>query len=316
MSHRLVDDRDAVAVLAEQVADRTGIPASHIEKDFWVTEVLRGAVAVATASNLEIVFKGGTSLSKAFGLIERFSEDVDLLVVIPGSLGTGAADSKLKALVGGAATATGLTAETVANATSKGVKRDARFHYRESDAGSALSAGVFLEIGSRGGAMPATLMSVTSILSQHAATELEDCAESEPVRVRVLDPCRTLVEKLVLLHTAHTSTDPHDAIRGARHYYDVHQLLANPAVVAAMNVIGIETLTRDVYTYSTAAGLPADPRPAGGFANSPAFTNGQHLAAARERYGQSVLGQLLWPHAAKPSFDSCLNAVRQARTDL
>ena len=154
MSHRLVDDRDAVAVLAEQVADRTGIPASHIEKDFWVTEVLRGAVAVATASNLEIVFKGGTSLSKAFGLIERFSEDVDLLVVIPGSLGTGAADSKLKALVGGAATATGLTAETVANATSKGVKRGARFHYRESDAGSGLSAGVFLEIGSRGGAMP------------------------------------------------------------------------------------------------------------------------------------------------------------------
>ena len=80
---------------------------------------------MATASNLEIVFKGGTSLAKAFGLIERFSEDVDLLVIIPGSLGTGAADSKLKALVGGAATATGLTAETVANATSKGVKRGA-----------------------------------------------------------------------------------------------------------------------------------------------------------------------------------------------
>ena len=53
MSHRLVDDRDAVAVLAEQVAERTGIPASHIEKDFWVTEVLRGAAAMATASNLE-----------------------------------------------------------------------------------------------------------------------------------------------------------------------------------------------------------------------------------------------------------------------
>ena len=103
-----------------------GIPASHIEKDSWVTEVLRGAATMATARNLEIVFKGGTSLSKAFGLVERFSEDIDLLVVIPGSLGTGAADSKLKALVGGAATATGLTAETVANATSKGVKRGAR----------------------------------------------------------------------------------------------------------------------------------------------------------------------------------------------
>lgn len=68
MTNRLVDDRDAVAVLAQQVADRIGIPVSHIEKDFWVTEVLRGAVAAAAVSGLEVVFKGGTSLSKEFRL--------------------------------------------------------------------------------------------------------------------------------------------------------------------------------------------------------------------------------------------------------
>ena len=111
MTNRLVDDRDAVAALAQQLADQTGIPASHIEKDFWVTEVLRGAISAATADNIEIVFKGGTSLSKAFGLIHRFSEDVDILVVLPGSIGTGAADTKLKALVRGADVTTGLTAE-------------------------------------------------------------------------------------------------------------------------------------------------------------------------------------------------------------
>ena len=212
----LVDDQDAVAVLAQQVADRIGIPVSHIEKDFWVTEVLHGAVATAADGGLEVVFKGGTSLSKAFRLIQRFSEDVDLLVVIPGSLGTGAADTKLKLLVNGASAATGLRPEAVPAATSKGVKRGARFHYRRNDDRSGLSAGVFLEIGSRGDAMPATLIAVKSILAEHAPQQLADYAESEPVHVRVLDPCRTLVEKLVLLHTAHMSPDPHDAIRGAR----------------------------------------------------------------------------------------------------
>ena len=105
MTIRLVDHRD---VLADQVADRIGIPASHIEKDFWVTEVLRGAIASATADKIEIVFKGGTSLSKAFALIQRFSEDVDILAVLPGSIETGATDTKVKALVRGAETSTGI----------------------------------------------------------------------------------------------------------------------------------------------------------------------------------------------------------------
>lgn len=312
MTERLVDDREAVGVLAQQVADQTGIPATHIEKDFWVTEVLRGTVAAAITGNQEIVFKGGTSLSKAFGLIQRFSEDVDLLAIIPASLGTGAADTKLKSLIAGAAAATGLTPAAVPEATSKGVKRGARFHYRDHAPASGLSAGVFLEIGSRGGAMPATFMAVRSLLAEHAAPQMEHFNEAEPVNVRVLDPCRTLVEKLVLLHTAHLNPDPHDAIRGARHYYDVHQLLSDPGVVLAMSTVGVETLSRDVFTYSTAAGLAANPRPSGGFSKSPAFTASAHLDLARERYEQSVLGQLLWPHAARPSFNACLDAVQQA----
>lgn len=316
MTERLVEDRDAVGVLAQQVSNQTGIPASHIEKDFWVTEVLRGAVAAATENDLEIVFKGGTSLSKAFGLIERFSEDVDLLVIIPGAFGTGAADTKLKAIVTGAAAATRLPSTAAPEATSKGVKRGARFHYRDHDDATGLSAGVFLEIGSRGGAMPATTMAVRSLLAEHAAEQLRVFVEAEVVHVKVLDPCRTLVEKLVLLHTAHLNANPRDAVRGARHYYDVHQLLHEPSVVSAMTSIGIETLSRDDCTYSTAAGLPANPRPTGGFSYSPAFNDSPHLAATRAHYEQSVLAQLLWPQAERPSFDACVEAVRQAATAL
>ena len=313
MTEQLVHDPAAVAALSAQVALKTGIPLSHIEKDFWVTETLRGVVGAASAGGIEIVFKGGTSLSKAFSLIERFSEDVDVLAILPAALGKGARDTILKSLVNGAATATGLAPVAVPSATSTGLKRGARFHYTEQSNNFGLSDGVFLEIGSRGGAMPASMTPIVSILARDAATELHGFAEAEPVVVRVLDPCRTLVEKLVLLHTAH---DSRDAIRGARHYYDVYQLLQHPNVLDDLQTIGIETLSRDVCTYSTAACLEANVRPSGGFANSPAFTNSAHLDVARERYEQAVLQQLLWPNANKPSFDDCLNAVNAARNKL
>ncbi len=54
-----------------------------MEKDFWVTEVLRGVVGQASQEDITVIFKGGTSRSKAYRLIKCFSEDVDMLVVLP-----------------------------------------------------------------------------------------------------------------------------------------------------------------------------------------------------------------------------------------
>jgi len=62
----------------EQVAANEGLPPIAIEKDFWVTLVLASVFELKKAEN--IVFKGGTSLSKGWNLIQRFSEDVDLAV--------------------------------------------------------------------------------------------------------------------------------------------------------------------------------------------------------------------------------------------
>lgn len=52
------------------------IPPASIEKDWWVVQTL--ALVFQTSAAPHLVFKGGTSLSKAWGIIERFSEDVDL----------------------------------------------------------------------------------------------------------------------------------------------------------------------------------------------------------------------------------------------
>ena len=57
-------------------ADRLGRPAHLLEKDVWVVWALQ--VLFESAVKDDLVFKGGTSLSKAYGVIDRFSEDVDL----------------------------------------------------------------------------------------------------------------------------------------------------------------------------------------------------------------------------------------------
>lgn len=76
----LLRDQEDLVALCGAAGEIIGVPASVIEKDYWVTQALR---ALQLAHPGEFIFKGGTSLSKAYGLIERFSEDIDLLVVAP-----------------------------------------------------------------------------------------------------------------------------------------------------------------------------------------------------------------------------------------
>lgn len=66
------DRRDVLGI----AADKSGRPAHLLEKDAWVVWAL--AALYATSLGEHLVFKGGTSLSKAYGVIRRFSEDVDL----------------------------------------------------------------------------------------------------------------------------------------------------------------------------------------------------------------------------------------------
>ena len=61
-----------------QTAARVGLPTQAVEKDLWVTTLLQLLFTLPFASQL--LFKGGTSLSKSYGLIHRFSEDIDLVI--------------------------------------------------------------------------------------------------------------------------------------------------------------------------------------------------------------------------------------------
>lgn len=62
----------------EQLGNTMGLPAFVVEKDWWVCITLRAVFQSKYADS--IIFKGGTSLSKSYHLIDRFSEDIDLII--------------------------------------------------------------------------------------------------------------------------------------------------------------------------------------------------------------------------------------------
>ena len=78
MNNWLTLNREQQLILFANVGFETGLPPFAIEKDAWVTLVLR--MLFDSELNKHIVFKGGTSLSKVYGLIDRFSEDIDLAI--------------------------------------------------------------------------------------------------------------------------------------------------------------------------------------------------------------------------------------------
>ena len=89
------DRRDAFLGAAR----RLGTAEQYIEKDFWVCWTLDALFNGADAVGPRLLFKGGTSLSKAFGLISRFSEDIDI-TIFRDDLGQGAGVEELEALSG------------------------------------------------------------------------------------------------------------------------------------------------------------------------------------------------------------------------
>ena len=71
-------DKTEKQSIFEAISAQTGMPSFAVEKDWWVTQAL--AIVFEMNVSKHLVFKGGTSLSKAWKLIKRFSEDIDLAI--------------------------------------------------------------------------------------------------------------------------------------------------------------------------------------------------------------------------------------------
>jgi len=225
---------DEFAPTLDAAAERLSISPTAIEKDYWVSQVLR---VLGRDFGDAFVFKGGTSLSKAYRLVERFSEDIDVLV-LAGERGRGATDGLMKAMADAAARGVGGSATGVGGSET-GRHRSYEITYPATRAPTALiRTSVLLEMGVRGGPDPHALVPIHSLLGdvlEAAGTDLGELEDLEPFEVAVLHPGRTLLEKLVLIHAlaqrlaagASGSIDR----RSGRHFYDVYQLLGERQVL-------------------------------------------------------------------------------------
>lgn len=317
MADRIIDTPATVVALAEQLEGKAGIPRAHLEKDLWVTETLRVLAGQAQQDGYQLVFKGGTSLSKAHRLIHRFSEDVDVLLVMT-STGIGSREKRMKSLLEAVGTELGVKL----NHDPPGAKGKKRGYYRSAAFGwatsrtdsSGLRDGVLIELGSLGGSIPSSRVELRPMLAEFAdqAGVEFPFQESEAFPVTVMDPSRTLVEKLMLIHTAAADTTMSAAGKraAARHYYDVFCLLNNDKVLQKLSDGFVIDLARDVHTHSEAAGRRSIERPADGFGSSPAVDINK-VAEAADEYETVVLPSLIWDSAPiKPTFERCIETLK------
>lgn len=283
----------------------------------------RIALKDGTSGTVRTVFKGGTSLSRVYHLIDRFSEDIDLLALFPdesGGSSQNARDQLLKSIAADALEHLGLTENEIESlAASRGVARKVKYRYPlRTTEHTAITNGVILEMGSRGGPEPMERHSIRSIIANYAISTLGDpedqWEEFAPFDVNVLGAERTLLEKLSAVHT--TTSDPPRSIQSApagwgRHFYDIHQLLQSDETRAKLTDIGpdeVQRLILDIEQRSAAAGWNYAERPADGFASSPAFDPTAPVAAdVREAYA-AVAGLMYGPVVP---LEECLASVHQ-----
>lgn len=224
----MLHQREDFADLLVTVGERLDLSPALVEKDYWVTEALR---VIASTHFDGVVFKGGTSLSKAWGLITRFSEDVDLLIRQDDTTGgtRGSRDRYMKTIEVTVGALDGLHPAEEGFRSDRGVSRTVVFIY---EARTALLEGlqptIMLEMGIRGGTYPTEVRPLRSLCSSAITEgELED-ETLQPFEMTALHPRRTAVEKLFAIHCACELWDEgrKSAIqRQGRHLSDIHQLL-------------------------------------------------------------------------------------------
>lgn len=286
MTERLRENPNDLDALVGITAEALGMPAVYVEKDFWVAEVLRAAsveqaIALPDGSLVPVTctFKGGTSLSRVFGIVERFSEDVDLLAEFPAGTSLSARHKILKAVDGAVRNHLSLAEHQVTvGSSTTGVKRYTTYAYPTPNPDPSLKEGVLLELGSIGGTQPSASHQYRSLVADHAMTVLGDeessWEEFASFSVNVLAPERTLFEKLAAVHDAASRNDTAALLKHGRHFYDIHRLVQNrqvASVLETMDGASKQKLVDDIDQQSLTAGFSLTRRPTDGYASSPAF---------------------------------------------
>ena len=197
---------------------------------------------IAGAVGDKVIFKGGTSLSKGWNLIQRFSEDIDIFLdpqAFAPILGKNAIDRELKKLRDAIGQHPALTVMAAESQTIGGFGRNDRLSYPQRFGGPGEVANrVLLEAGSASGREPATHVELRSFLSQFLAETGQSLGAEDqmPFSMRLLHFRRTFVEKMFAIHSKVElfKIDGRPIGGYARHYYDLHQLSTQEEILAML----------------------------------------------------------------------------------
>ena len=249
-ARKSVADRELYFELA---ASRKGLPKEVIEKDFWVCWTLKHLFSIPEIGN-HLIFKGGTSLSKAYKIIERFSEDIDISVNkyhlgFKNELDPDRATSsnkrqklikelssacqefvqgKLKtALLESFSNVLSLVKEPwkIAMDEADPDKQSLLFHYPSfhlNNNQDYIRRVVKIEVGARGGLEPTNSCHITPFIEE----TIPQTFEQPSTTIKTLAAERTFWEKATILHM-YSHFPEHKTIpeRQSRHFFDFYKLL-------------------------------------------------------------------------------------------
>lgn len=236
-----------------EISKKMKLPPAAIEKDWWVTRTLELVFKTEIAPHT--VFKGGTSLSKAWNLIDRFSEDIDLALDRK-FLGFEKADAEMngsqvaklrrqslkyisenyfpllqKAFHDAGFTDVKLQLSEIKSPDEDPVKIEVNYP-AVSEKSEYLPPRVLIEIGSRSEKEPFSKKQFSSFVGEHFSGR--NFADS-PITIPTVNPERTFLEKIFLLHEEFQQANEKVKVdRQSRHLYDLEKLMDTEFGVKAL----------------------------------------------------------------------------------
>ncbi len=218
----------------------------YAEKDYWICYALK--LIFESAIKDEVIFKGGTALSKCYKYIDRFSEDIDL-VILRRDMETGnQLKNKLKKIT--RSIAEPFVEVDIEGITNKmGMIRKIAYDYPKVFEGyfGQVRGDIIIEATWLGHFEPYSKKTLnTYIYDMMIGANQMPLADEYgllPFEVLVLDVKRTLCEKIMsLVRFSHTENPIEDLNNKIRHVYDIHQLLEDETVQAFFTSDDFDTM--------------------------------------------------------------------------
>ncbi len=219
--------KDAIIATSQQKMIRE----IYVEKDYWVTYIL--SHIYKNEIGKEIIFKGGTALSKCFKIIERFSEDIDLIILKNKNETGNQLKNKIKKISKYISTVLPETeVEGITHKVGMIRKTAHSYHHIFNGKYGQVRDIIIIESTYLGNFEPYIKVKINSLIYEmllnNGQQSIIDEYEMNPFEIFTLSPKRTLCEKIMsLVRFSQTQDAINDLKNKIRHIYDIHLILKN-----------------------------------------------------------------------------------------